>query len=113
MQPRLPELRDFAAHYTAAWCSQNPESVAAFFSPDGSLRVNDDPAAVGRNAITQVAQSFMTAFPNLSVMMDDLLVRVMWSSTTGLSSARIPGRAGRGAGSASAVLRRGALGVTV
>jgi SnoaL-like polyketide cyclase len=75
MQPRLPELRDFAAHYTAAWCSQNPESVAEFFSPDGSLRVNDDPPAVGRNAITQVAQSFMTAFPNLSVMMDDLLLR--------------------------------------
>ncbi len=75
MQPRLPELRDFAAHYTAAWCSQNPENVAAFFSPDGSLRVNDDPAAVGRNAITQVAQSFMKAFPNLSVMMDDLLLR--------------------------------------
>ena len=52
-----------------------PECVAAFFSPDGSLRVNDDPAAVGRNAITQVAQSFMTAFPDLSVMMDDLLLR--------------------------------------
>jgi hypothetical protein len=61
--------------YTAAWGSQNPERVAAFFSPDGSLRVNDDPAAVGRNAITQVAQSFMTAFPDLSVMMDDLLLR--------------------------------------
>src|SRR5216683_3603528 len=75
MQPRLPKLRDFAAHYTAAWCNQNPESVAAFFSPDASLRVNDDPAAVGRNAITQVAQSFMTAFPDLSVMMDDLLLR--------------------------------------
>jgi predicted ester cyclase len=75
MQPRLPELRDFAVHYTAAWGSQNPERVAAFFSPDGSLRVNDDPAAVGRNAITQVAQSFMTAFPDLSVMMDDLLLR--------------------------------------
>lgn len=75
MQPRLPKLRDFAAHYTAAWCSQNPERGAAFFSPDGSLRVNDDPAAVGRNAITQVVQSFMTAFPDLSVMMDDLLFR--------------------------------------
>jgi len=75
MQPKLPELRDFAAHYTAAWCSQSPERVAAFFSPDGSLRVNDDPAAVGRNAITRVAQSFMTAFPDLSVMMDDLLLR--------------------------------------
>src|SRR5438552_5174921 len=75
MQPKLPELRDFAAHYTTAWCSQHPESVAAFFSPDGSLRVNDDPAAVGRSAITQVAQSFMTAFPDLSVMMDDLVLR--------------------------------------
>ena len=75
MQPRLPELRDFAAHCTAAWCSQNPERVAALFSPDGSLRVNDDPAAVGRNAITEVAQSFMTAFPDLSVMKDDLLLR--------------------------------------
>ena|SRR5205807_6017586 len=75
MQPKLPELRDFAAHYTTAWCSQNPESVASFFSPDGSLRVNDDPAAVGRSAITQVAQSFMTAFPDLSVMMDDVLPR--------------------------------------
>jgi len=49
MQPKLPELRDFAAHYTPGWCSQSPERVAAFFSPDGSLRVNDDPAAVGRN----------------------------------------------------------------
>ena len=75
MQPRLPELRDLAAQYTAAWCSQNPERVAAFFSPDGYLRVNDDPAALGRAAITQVAQSFMTAFPDLSVMMDDLLLR--------------------------------------
>lgn len=75
MQPRLPELHDFATHYTAAWCSQRPESVAAFFSPDGSLRINDDPAAVGRSAITQVAQSFMTAFPDLTVMMDDVLPR--------------------------------------
>src|SRR6266496_5098283 len=75
MQPRLPELHDFATHYTAAWCSQNPESVAAFFSPDGSLRVNDDPAAVGRSAITQVAQSFMTTFPDLAVMMDNVLPR--------------------------------------
>jgi hypothetical protein len=75
MLPDLPQLRDFAARYTAAWCSQNPAAVASFFSPDGSLRVNDDPAALGRNAITQVAQSFMTAFPDLCVTMDDLIVR--------------------------------------
>lgn len=71
----LPRLRDFATRYTAAWCSQNPATVASFFSPDGSLRVNDDPPALGRNAITQVAQSFMAAFPDLSVTMDDLLIR--------------------------------------
>ena len=71
----LPRLRDFATRYTAAWCSQNPATVASFFSPGGSLRVNDDPPALGRNAITQVAQSFMAAFPDLSVTMDDLLIR--------------------------------------
>ena len=69
------ELRDFAASYTAAWCSRNPASVAAFFSGEGSLRVNDNPPAVGRAAVTQVAQSFMAAFPDLRVVMDNLLVR--------------------------------------
>jgi hypothetical protein len=44
-------LRDFAESYTAAWCSGDAASVAAFFAPNGSLRVNDD-AAVGREAIT-------------------------------------------------------------
>ena len=62
-------------HYTAAWCSHDPASVAAFYSPDGSLTVNDDPPAVGRNAITRVAQSFMTAFPDLRVVMDKLVSR--------------------------------------
>ncbi|HZQ68377.1 MAG TPA: ester cyclase [Terriglobales bacterium] len=75
MLPDLPKLRDFAKSYTAAWCSQNPALVASFFAPDGSLRVNDDPPALGRNAIAQVAESFMTAFPDLSVTMDDLLIR--------------------------------------
>src|SRR5580704_8144731 len=75
MLPRLLALQDFAARYTAAWCSGNPGSVAAFFSCDGSLRVNDGPLAVGRAAITSVAQSFMTTFPDLRVVMDDFLVR--------------------------------------
>jgi alanine dehydrogenase len=67
-------LKDLAQRYTAAWCSQDPASVAAFFSPDGSLRVNNDDPAVGRSAITEVARGFMTAFPDLKVRMDDLLV---------------------------------------
>lgn len=75
MTHRVPELRDFAERYTSAWCSQDPASVAAFFSEDGSLRVNDDPPAVGRAAITGVVHSFMTAFPDLRVAMNDLLAR--------------------------------------
>lgn len=65
-------IRRLAKAYTAAWCSQNPASVAAFYDEDGSLSVNEDPPAVGREAITQVAQGFMTAFPDMEVVMDDL-----------------------------------------
>jgi hypothetical protein len=66
------DVRDLATRYTAAWCSQNADSVSAFFSEEGSLRVNDSPPAVGRKAITGVAQSFMTAFPDLRVIMNEL-----------------------------------------
>jgi hypothetical protein len=75
MQSDPSELRDFAARYTAAWCSQNPASVAAFYSASGSLCVNDGAPAVGRNAIAGVAQSFMTAFPDMQLIMDDLSVQ--------------------------------------
>ena len=67
-------LRDFAQRYTAAWCSQDAASVASFFAQHGSLRVNDDDPAVGRDAINSVAQGFMTAFPDMRVLMDDLTV---------------------------------------
>ena len=64
------DLHDFAKRYTAAWCSQNAASVASFFSPDGSLTINDGPPSVGRAAITAAAQEFMTAFPDLRVRME-------------------------------------------
>ena len=63
-------LEEFAARYTAAWCSQNAASVAAFFAEGGSLTINDGVAAVGRAAITASAQAFMTAFPDMIVAMD-------------------------------------------
>ena len=65
-------LDDFAKRYTAAWCSQNAASVAEHYSLNGSLRINDGDPAVGRTAITEAAQSFMTAFPDLQVSMDSL-----------------------------------------
>jgi hypothetical protein len=63
-------LKEFGAKYTAAWCSQDAASVAAFFAEHGSLRINDGAPAVGRPAITAAAQGFMTAFPDLVVAMD-------------------------------------------
>ena len=71
----LSKLRDFAQRYTAAWCSQNAASVAEFYSPDGSLTVNGGTPAVGRMQITGVAQSFMSAFPDMQVLMDDVIVK--------------------------------------
>ena len=67
-------LRKLAEGYTAAWCSQNAASVAAFYSPDGSLTINDGPPAVGRAAITEAAQEFMTSFPDIKVFLDDLAI---------------------------------------
>jgi uncharacterized protein (TIGR02246 family) len=65
-------IRALAEGYNAAWCSQNPASVASFYEENGSLSVNDDPPAVGRTAITEIAQGFMTAFPDMKVSMDDV-----------------------------------------
>ena len=72
-QDRTSQLLEFATRYTAAWCSQNPASVAAFFATGGSLTINGGTPSVGRSAITGAAQGFMTAFPDLKVYMDDLL----------------------------------------
>lgn len=66
------KLRDFATRYTAAWCSQNAARVASFFADSGSLTINDGAPSIGRAAITEAAQGFMTAFPDLVVKMDDV-----------------------------------------
>ncbi|HEV3099628.1 MAG TPA: ester cyclase [Candidatus Udaeobacter sp.] len=68
----LPELTDFAQRYAKAWCSPNPQSVAAFFAETGSLSVNDGPPAVGRAAIAEEAQRFMKTFPDMIVTFDKL-----------------------------------------
>jgi SnoaL-like polyketide cyclase len=68
-------LREFALRYAAAWCSQSPSRVAEFFSPNGSLTINDGVPALGRSAITEAAQSFMSAFPEMRVLMDNLIIQ--------------------------------------
>jgi uncharacterized protein (TIGR02246 family) len=68
----LAELDKFAKRYAKAWCSQNPESVAAFYAENGSLCVNDGTPAVGRAAIAEEARGFMRTFPDMVVAMDDV-----------------------------------------
>ena len=66
-------LRRLAKRYADAWCSQNPDSVAAFFAERGSISVNNGPPAVGRTAIAKEAQAFMTTFPDMVVTIDRLV----------------------------------------
>ena len=68
------QLHDFAQRYAAAWCSHQPASVAEHYAPTGSLTINGGPPAVGRAAITEAARGFMSALPDIEVVMNDLVV---------------------------------------
>jgi uncharacterized protein (TIGR02246 family) len=68
------QLHDFARRYTDAWCSQDPARVADHYAPEGSLTINGGEPAVGRAAVTEAARSFMTAFPDMQVLMDEVNV---------------------------------------
>lgn len=67
------KLKEFANRYAKAWCSQNPESVAAFYAENGSITVNEGPPAVGRAAIAEEAQGFMRTFPDMVVTKDKVM----------------------------------------
>ena len=69
----MSHLHDFASRYAKAWCSQDPEKVAAFFAENGSISINNGPPAVGRAAIAKEAQAFMTTFPDMIVTMDKVV----------------------------------------
>jgi hypothetical protein len=75
MTPAPDQLHDFARRYTEAWCSQDPARVAEHYAPEGSLAINGGTPSVGRAAITEAAQSFMAAFPDMQVIMDELVTQ--------------------------------------
>lgn len=60
-------LKAFATRYAAAWSSQDPVALASFYAENGSLRVNNGEASIGRDAIAETARSFMAAFPDMVV----------------------------------------------
>jgi nuclear transport factor 2 (NTF2) superfamily protein len=65
-------MNEFAERYAAAWCGQDPATVAGFFSEEGSLTINEGEPAVGREAIAAAARSYMTAFPDHVLTFDKL-----------------------------------------
>lgn len=65
-------MKRFAVRYAAAWCSQDPAQVAAFFADDGRLTINGGAPHVGRAGLTAAASSFMSAYPDMAVEMEGL-----------------------------------------
>jgi hypothetical protein len=70
----MNNLNDLATRYAKAWSGQNPDAFAEFYSESGSLRVNDGPVSTGRKEISDKARSFMTAFPDMVVSLDKLVL---------------------------------------
>lgn len=90
------QIEDLAARYTQAWCSQDAARVAACYAPGGTIAINGGEPA----AIADVAAGFISAFPDIEVVMDDLVfkgdvVEYHWTFTgTSAETAkwvRIPG----------------------
>jgi nuclear transport factor 2 (NTF2) superfamily protein len=65
------QIEDVAAAYTEAWCSHDAARVAAHYSPGGMIAINGGEPA----AIAEVATAFITAFPDIEVVMDDLVLK--------------------------------------
>ena len=75
-------VRELARSYTEAWCGQDPERVAAHYSPGGQIAINGG----APTPIEDVARSFITAFPDIQVFMDELVftdeaVEYRWTFT--------------------------------
>ena len=64
------QIEELARAYTEAWCSRNPNRVAASYTPGGTIAINGG-EPVG---IAEVADAFIKAFPDIEVFMDDLVV---------------------------------------
>lgn len=62
------ELAEFARGYAEAWCSGDPDKVAAFYAKGASISVNRGPPM----PIAEVARGFFRDFPDTVVTFDKL-----------------------------------------
>ncbi|MFL5961044.1 MAG: nuclear transport factor 2 family protein [Gaiellaceae bacterium] len=91
------QIEELARSYTEAWCSRDARRVAAHYVEGGTIAINGGEPA----GIADVAEGFISAFPDIEVVMDDLVFReevveYRWrfsgtSAETG-KPVRIPGR---------------------
>jgi nuclear transport factor 2 (NTF2) superfamily protein len=65
------QIEELARGYTEAWCSHDPARVAAHYRPGGTIAINGGEPA----EIADVADAFISAFPDIEVSMDELLIR--------------------------------------
>ena len=56
-------LSEFATRYAQAWCSHDPDAVAAFYSKNGAVSVNGAPLV----PIAEVARNFIRDLPASSI----------------------------------------------
>ena len=64
----LAALKKFAGRYADAWCSHEPEKVAAFYAKGGMISINGGPPT----PIADVARGFFADFPDTIVTFDKL-----------------------------------------
>ena len=79
--PDRQQIEQLAREYTEAWCSRDPTRVAAYYVTGGTIAINGGEPA----PIAGVAESFVAAFPDIEVFMDNLVtddvVEYHWTFT--------------------------------
>jgi uncharacterized protein (TIGR02246 family) len=66
------EAEELGRNYSEAWCSHDPNQVAAFYAADGRIVINDGDPSNGRAEVVDMAKGFFEAFPDLVVRMDSI-----------------------------------------
>lgn len=66
------QAEELGRKYTEAWCSRDPNAVAAFYAPDGRIVINDGDPSNGRAEVAEMAKGFFDGFPDLVVRMDSI-----------------------------------------
>jgi uncharacterized protein (TIGR02246 family) len=69
-----PALWNLVLRASKAWSSQDPEGVASCYEETASLTINNGTPSRGRAELAATAKSYMDAFPDLTVSVDQLLV---------------------------------------